>query len=142
MVQTTRVKSLLPLAIVLGLATVYGLWYRRSRGRVRAKVGRLQITESMIQAPLGSRATLVQFSSAFCTPCRATRSLLENIVQGITDVAHVEVDAEARLELVRELNILSTPTTLILDSRGLEVGRAVGAPKREQVITALAAIRT
>ena len=95
----------------------------------------------MIQAPLGSRATLVQFSSAFCTPCRATRSLLENIVQGITDVAHVEVDAEEQLALVRQLNILSTPTTLILNSRGLEVGRAVGAPKREQVITALAAIR-
>lgn len=135
-------KSLLPLAIVLALATAYGLWYRRSRGRLRAKAGRLHITESMIQAPLGSRATLVQFSSAFCTPCRATRALLENIVQGISDVAHVEVDAEARLELVRELNILSTPTTLILDSHGREVGRAVGAPKREQVITALKAIRT
>lgn len=57
------------------------------------------------------------------------------------DVNHVEVDAESNLELVRELNILSTPTTLILDSRGREVGRAVGAPKREQVITALSAIR-
>ena len=57
------------------------------------------------------------------------------------DVAHVEVDAEEQLALVRQLNILSTPTTLILNSRGLEVGRAVGAPKREQVITALAAIR-
>lgn len=96
----------------------------------------------MIGAALGSRATLVQFSSAFCTPCRATRALLENIVAGMEDVAHVEVDAEAQLELVRALHILSTPTTLILDSRGLEVGRAVGAPKREQVINALAAIRT
>ena len=59
----------------------------------------------------------------------------------MSDVAHVEVDAEEQLALVRQLNILSTPTTLILNSRGLEVGRAVGAPKREQVITALAAIR-
>jgi len=95
----------------------------------------------MIGADLGSRATLVQFSSAFCTPCRATRVLLENIVVQMEDVKHVEVDAEANLELVRELNILSTPTTLILDSKGREVGRAVGAPKREQVIHALAALR-
>jgi len=95
----------------------------------------------MIGASLGSRATLVQFSSAFCTPCRATRLLLENIVEDMSDVAHVEVDAEEQLALVRQLNILSTPTTLILNSRGLEVGRAVGAPKREQVIKALAAIR-
>ncbi len=95
----------------------------------------------MIGGPLGSRATLVQFSSAFCTPCRATRSLLENIVEGMHDVTHIEVDAESQLELVRQLNILSTPTTLILNSHGHEVGRAVGAPKREQVINALSAIR-
>ncbi|CAB4701566.1 unannotated protein [freshwater metagenome] len=95
----------------------------------------------MIGGALGSRATLVQFSSAFCTPCRATRALLENIVTDMHDVTHVEVDAEAQLDLVRKLNILSTPTTLILDPSGREVGRAVGAPKREQVMTALAAIR-
>lgn len=95
----------------------------------------------MIGGALGSRATLVQFSSAFCTPCRATRALLENIVADMADVAHVEVDAEAQLELVRQLNILSTPTTLILDSTGREVGRAVGAPKRDQVINALTAIQ-
>ncbi|CAB4865459.1 unannotated protein [freshwater metagenome] len=95
----------------------------------------------MIGAPLGSRATLLQFSSAFCTPCRATRTLLENIVSSMNDVAHVEIDAESELELVRYLNILSTPTTLILDSKGHEVGRAVGAPKRQQVINALSVIR-
>jgi len=95
----------------------------------------------MIGAPLGSRATLLQFSSAFCTPCRATRTLLENVVSSMNDVAHVEIDAESELELVRYLNILSTPTTLILDSKGHEVGRAVGAPKRQQVIDALSVIR-
>jgi thioredoxin-related protein len=55
-------------------------------------------------------------------------------------VAHVEVDAEANLELVRKLDIRSTPTTLFLDSRGHEIGRAMGAPKREQVLQAIAAI--
>lgn len=134
-------KSLLPLVLVLGLATCYGLWYQRSRGTVKTKSGASRITETMIGGALGSRATLVQFSSAFCTPCRATRALLENIVADMADVAHVEVDAEAQLALVRQLNILSTPTTLILDSTGREVGRAVGAPKRDQVINALAAIQ-
>ena len=134
-------KSLLPLIIVLGSASAYGLWYQRSRGVVKVKSGADIITESMVGAALGSRATLVQFSSAFCTPCRATRLLLENIVKDMHDVAHIEVDAETQLELVRKLNILSTPTTLILDSAGREIGRAVGAPKREQVITALAALR-
>jgi thiol-disulfide isomerase/thioredoxin len=135
------VKSLLPIVIVLALASTYGIWYQRSRGVVKAKERAGVITAQMIGGALGSRATLVQFSSAFCTPCRATRALLENVVEGLNDVVHIDIDAEDHLELVRELNILSTPTTLILDSKGHEVGRAVGAPKREQVLNALAAIR-
>jgi thiol-disulfide isomerase/thioredoxin len=98
------------------------------------------LTAEILGHSLGSRATLVQFSSAFCTPCRATRILLENVVADMPDVRHMDIDAEEHLDLVRKLNIHSTPTTLILDSRGVEVGRAVGAPKRDQVLTALAAV--
>ncbi len=134
-------KSLLPIVIVLALASAYGIWYQRSRGAIRDKERAGIITAQMIGAPLGARASLVQFSSAFCTPCRATRALLENVVEGLSDVVHIDIDAEDHLELVRELNILSTPTTLILDSKGHEVGRAVGAPKREHVLNALAALR-
>ena len=134
-------KSLLPIVIVLTLASAYGIWYQRSRGAIRDKERAGIITAQMVGAPLGTRASLVQFSSAFCTPCRATRALLENVVEDLDDVVHIDIDAEDHLELVRQLNILSTPTTLILDSRGHEVGRAVGAPKREQVLNALAAIR-
>lgn len=134
-------KSLIPIAIVLALASAYGIWYQRSRGVVKAKERAGVITAQMIGGALGSRATLVQFSSAFCTPCRATRALLENVVEDLEDVIHIDIDAEDHLALVRELNILSTPTTLILNSKGHEVGRAVGAPKREQVLNALAAIR-
>ena len=134
-------KSLLPIAIVLALATAYGLWYQRTRGTVVVKSDKGLITESMIGAALGSRATLVQFSSAFCSPCRATRALLEDVTAEMADVVHVEIDAEANLELVRTLDIRSTPTTLFLDRNGHEVGRAMGAPKRDQVLSAISAIR-
>ena len=134
-------KSLLPIVIVLALATAYGLWYQRSRGTVVVKSDKGLITESMIGAALGSRATLVQFSSAFCSPCRATRALLEDVTAEMADVVHVEIDAEANLELVRTLDIRSTPTTLFLDRNGHEVGRAMGAPKRDQVLGAISAIR-
>lgn len=144
--QTTRVKSLVPILVILALATAYGLWYQRSRGKIRAARGSRTAPESaltpeILGESLGTRATLVQFSSAFCTPCRATRLLLENVVSTMPDVRHMDIDAEAHLDLVRKLNIHSTPTTLILDSRGLEVGRAVGAPSREQVLKSLAAIK-
>ena len=134
-------KSLLPIAIVLVLATGYGLWYQRSRGKVVVKSDKGLITESMIGVALGSRVTLVQFSSAFCSPCRATRMLLEDVTDTMSDVAYAEIDAEANLELVRTLDIRSTPTTLFLDRNGHEVGRAMGAPKRDQVLSAISAIR-
>ena len=84
---------------------------------------------------------MVQFSSAFCTPCRATHALLSQMVQTMNDVKHIQVDAESHLELVRELDIRSTPTTIFINKDGIEVGRAAGTPKREQVLEALAAIR-
>ena len=134
-------KSLLPIAIVLALATAYGLWYQRSRGKVVVRSDKGLITQSMIGVELGARATLVQFSSAFCSPCRATRALLEDVTADMADVVHVDIDAEAHLELVRQLDIRSTPTTLFLDRKGHEVGRAMGAPKRDQVLGAISAIR-
>jgi len=127
--------------IVLALATAYGLWYQRSRGKVVVRSDKGLITQSMIGVELGARATLVQFSSAFCSPCRATRALLEDVTADMADVVHVDIDAEANLELVRQLDIRSTPTTLFLDRNGHEVGRAMGAPKRDQVLGAISTIR-
>jgi thiol-disulfide isomerase/thioredoxin len=97
----------------------------------------LTVLESEIGQSFGSRLTLLQFSSAFCTPCRATRGLLRDITKGLHDVKYIEIDAESNLELVRKLNIASTPTTLILNHQGIEVGRAVGTPTREQVTNAI-----
>jgi len=88
---------------------------------------------------LGERATLLQFSSAFCAPCRATRRVLADVADAVPGVVHVEVDAEHHLELVRRLGILRTPTTLILDANGVELSRAAGAPRKEQVLSSLAA---
>lgn len=133
-------ESLLPIVIVLAIATAFGFWHNRSRGKVVVKADKGLITPSMIGADLGSRVTLLQFSTAFCGPCRATRLLIQDVTADMADVAHVEIDAEANLELVRQLEIRSTPTTLFLDSRGHEVGRAMGAPKRDQVLNAIAAI--
>ena len=134
-------KSLLPIVIVLVLASGYGFWHKNTRGKVVVKSDKGLITPAMIGADLGSRATLLQFSSAFCGPCRATRMLIEDVTANMADVAHVELDAEANLELVRQLDIRSTPTTLFINGDGHEVGRAVGAPKRDQVLSAIAAIR-
>jgi thiol-disulfide isomerase/thioredoxin len=85
----------------------------------------------------GERATLLQFSSAFCAPCRATRRILADVSSSVPGVSHIEVDAEEHLDLVRRLGVLRTPTTLVLDAAGREITRASGAPRPAQVLAAL-----
>jgi thiol-disulfide isomerase/thioredoxin len=87
--------------------------------------------------PLGTRATLVQFSSAFCAPCRATRQILAEVAGMTTGVEHVEIDAESHLELVRRLDVRRTPTVFVLGPDGRIARRASGQPRKADLIAAL-----
>lgn len=124
---------------VLALSGAFGLLRMRGRGRLRmrGRDGGVRLAAGELGAELGERATLVQFSSAFCQPCRATKRILGEVAGMVEGVAHIEIDAESRLELVRQLGILSTPTVLVLDADGALVRRAVGQPRRADVIAAL-----
>jgi thiol-disulfide isomerase/thioredoxin len=104
---------------------------------VRGRDGGKRLGAAELGEGLGERATLVQFSSAFCAPCRATRRVLTEVAGMVPGVRHVEIDAEDRLELVRELEILKTPTVLVLDADGRIVRRATGQPRKADVIAAL-----
>ena len=55
----------------------------------------------------------------------------------VDGVVHVEIDAEAHLDLVRRLEIRRTPTVLVLNQQGHIVRRAEGAPRKADVIAAL-----
>ncbi|WP_406413778.1 thioredoxin family protein [Streptomyces halstedii] len=92
---------------------------------------------AQLGAELGERATLVQFSTAFCQPCRATRRVLAGVAGMVEGVAHVEIDAEAHLTLVRRLGVSRTPTVLVLDADGHVVRRAAGTPRTADVVAAL-----
>ena len=130
--------SLLIVAAVLIIALAYGFVDRSRTGKVNVKEdSRHQVSAAEIGSELGEVATVLQFSSAFCTPCRATRSTLSSVISHYPKIKHVEVDAESKLDLVRRLDIRQTPTTLFLNAAGKEIARAVGSPKRDQVISAL-----
>ncbi|WP_435881027.1 thioredoxin family protein [Streptomyces pharetrae] len=107
------------------------------RVRVRVRDEEQRLAGAELGAELGERATLVQFSSAFCAPCRATRRVLAEVAGMVPGVRHVEIDAEARLDLVRRLGVLRTPTVLVLDVGGRVVRRAAGQPRKADVIAAL-----
>ena len=144
--------GLLVLGVALALAAALAAVHRRRDGRlrrtraVRRATGggtALDVPEGsedlrpLLPAAAGERATLLQFSSAFCAPCRATRRTLAEIAALVPGVEHVEVDAESALDLVRRLNVLKTPTTLLLGADGREVLRASGQPRKAEVLGAL-----
>jgi thiol-disulfide isomerase/thioredoxin len=125
--------------VVLALASAYGVLHQRRSGRVRVRGrdGGKRLGAAELGEDIGERATLVQFSSAFCAPCRATRRVLAEVAGMVPGVSHVEIDAEDHLDLVRDLGILKTPTVLVLDAEGKIVRRATGQPRRADVIAAL-----
>lgn len=135
------VGSVVALAALVA-ATAAGLVWRRRNGRLRRTTVRddgatESLTRADIGADLGERATLVQFSTAFCQPCRVTRRVLADVTGMVDGVVHVELDAEAHLDLVRRLSVMRTPTVFVLDGMGRVVRRASGAPRKADVIAAL-----
>ena len=128
------------LVAAVAVAAVVAVLLRWKNGRFASASGddsASRLGPQDIGAPLGERATLVQFSSSFCAPCRATRQVLSQVVDLVPGVSTVEIDAESELDLVRRLDVLRTPTVLVLDGRGTIVSRASGAPTRDQVLVAL-----
>ncbi|TNM44142.1 thioredoxin family protein [Nocardioides albidus] len=136
--------GLLLLLVAVVVAVGFGLYRRRTDGAfavaAAAPSAWSSVAASLPDAELGERATLLQFSSAFCAPCRTTRVVLADVADRFEGVAHLEVDAEQHLDLVRALDVRRTPTTLVLDRDGHELTRAAGAPRREQVLAALPAL--
>ena len=128
------------LLVALVAATAFALARRRSDGRLRdlnTTSTSERLTADDVGAALGERATLVQFSSAFCQPCRATRQTLTEVAGMVDGVGHVEIDAEQHLDLVRRLDVMRTPTVFVLDADGRIVKRAAGQPRKADLIAAL-----
>jgi len=127
-------------AVVLTAVTAWAFRIRNGRFSDPAPQADTEVLSATdIGTGLGDRATLVQFSSAFCSPCRATRVLLHDVASKVDGVVAVDIDAEEHLEMVRRFGILRTPTVLVLDADGAVTTRASGLPRREQVLAALGA---
>jgi len=99
----------------------------------------VRLTSADLGTPLGERATVVQFSSTFCAPCRSTRYVAERAVATADGVAYADLDVADHLVLGERLGIDVTPTVLVLDAAGDVVRRASGVPTLAQLRSALAA---
>jgi thiol-disulfide isomerase/thioredoxin len=123
------------------IVTALAAWWLRTRnGAVRAAgggdVSPNGVFERLGVRPADADLTVVQFSTAFCAPCRATKARLQQLQTTRPGLATVHVDAESHLEEVRELDVRRTPTLFYLDRGGRLIGRSSGAPRPEE-LTAL-----
>lgn len=155
------VAGLIVLAAVLAAASAAGVGIRVRSGRFRPRTslpgqsrttatqggsGQAQspagdpLTAADLGAALGERATLVQFSTEFCRYCGPARELLAEVAGARDGVALIEVDAARRLDLARRLNVLSTPTILVLGPDGSIAQRASGLPRKSDVLAALGGV--
>ncbi|OMQ15919.1 thiol reductase thioredoxin [Modestobacter sp. VKM Ac-2676] len=96
----------------------------------------LAVLAELGAVPAEADLTVVQFSTAFCGPCRATRARLQQLATTRPGLRNVHVDAESHLDAVRALDVRVTPTLLALDRSGAVVARLSGAPRPQQ-LTAL-----
>jgi thiol-disulfide isomerase/thioredoxin len=142
------------LVAALVVAAAVAWWLRTRSGAVRPVTEPAPVAAVAEQAeavpPTGPRAvleelgvrpaeadlTVVQFSTAFCAPCRATRARLEQLRAAHPGLAVVHVDAESELAAVRALDVRRTPTLFYLDRAGRLLGRSSGAPRPDE-LTAL-----
>ncbi len=129
-------------AIVAG-AALLGVVWRVTSGRSRrirdgkqvdlAELGVLKNGKPVDE--FGSRLTFLQFSSEFCSQCVQTARILGELESQSDDVLHIEVDITNRVDLANKYQVLQTPTTLILDRRGVVKSRIGGAPKTSTLET-------
>ena len=127
--------------LVAALATtaVAVWWLRRNDGVLRPPgteedgVPR-SVLDRLGVRPADAALTVVQFSTAFCGPCRATKARLQQLQATRPGLAVVQVDAESHLNEVRELDVRRTPTLFYLGRDGQLIGRSSGAPRPEELI--------
>jgi thiol-disulfide isomerase/thioredoxin len=121
---------------LLVAATAIGLFVRTRTGRVNAQKpapaaggrtasGALGLSGEQ----LGHEATLVQFSTRFCSRCPGTARALDELAHDYRGVVHVEIDLTDDRALADRFRVLQTPTTLVLDRGGAAVARIAGPPR-------------
>lgn len=96
------------------------------------------LTGTELGTELGSRATFVQFSAQTCASCPQVRRVLTSLAESEPGVVHLELDAEAHMDLVRRFSVFRTPTVLLLDADGAVRARTSGPLTLDRAQAALA----
>jgi len=122
---------------LIAVAVVAGALFRLLSGRGREVASSEVIDLTKLKAlkagvsvkEFGKKATLLQFSTEYCSICPSVSRLLSQLEYRNGGLLHLEVDITDRLDLAAHFQVSQTPTVFILDPQGQIKFRVSGAPK-------------
>ncbi len=140
MLDDTTGRLVLVVLLLAAASAVLALRRRRDGTFAAPRAATATVTPDELGAPLGRRATFVQFSARTCAICPQVRRTLADVAARADGVAHVDVPADERLDLASRFGVLRTPTVLLVDGTGTVRGRTSGPMTAGQAVAALAAL--
>ncbi|MEJ6554548.1 thioredoxin family protein [Microbacterium esteraromaticum] len=127
-------SALLTVGILLAVTAAAGLVWRLRDGRRRTAAGGVDAARLGL---LRGRTAFVLFSSETCSRCPQVRRVLRELASAHGAIDVHDIDLTHRADLAAENRVLSTPTTLLVDSDARVVARFVGVPRRHDLDAAL-----
>ena len=128
---------------VLVLSSAFGLFLQFTRGKLTNKYSN-EISYDRLKTghELGKKATILQFKTEYCSICPGVKRQINELIKNDKGISFYEIDAVERIELAKKLHVKSSPTVLFFNEAGLEVGRIIGPPKKDQLRNTLEKITT
>jgi thiol-disulfide isomerase/thioredoxin len=133
----TLPAALAVVAALVAASALLALWLTRRSGRVRVPAETVTLTSADLGAPLGETATLVQFGTRFCAPCRQAARRLSEFAATHPGVTHLDIDLEADPDWAWRHEITESPTTFVLGPSGQVRARITGVPRPADLATHL-----
>jgi thioredoxin-related protein len=128
---------------VLVLSSAFGLFLQFTRGKLTNKYSNeISFDQLKTGHDLGKKATILQFKTEYCSICPGVKRQINELIKNDKGISFYEIDAVERIELAKKLHVKSSPTVLFFNDAGLEEGRIIGAPKKDQLRNTLEKITT
>jgi len=119
---------------VLVLSSAFGLFLQFTRGKLTNKhSNEISFDQLKTGHDLGKKATILQFKTEYCSICPGVKRQINELIKNDKGISFYEIDAVERIELAKKLHVKSSPTVLFFNEAGLEEGRIIGAPKKDQL---------